>query len=515
MLLRGIDLISEIFPQTKSEIEEARASGYSFFPKTNSWIKDVSDQPAAGLRARRSPVAEYGWLGHSVPHDHQREGLSLMMESNVFLLDWEMGCGKTAPACNRIAIALSSRQVSRAIVVCPKSVMRVWPNELFIHGGITKDRICVLSGTPKQRKKILDSNFDVMICGYETARDSVVDLLKIGFGMIVLDEAHRIKNMSSKTFKAMVKLGDEASFRYALTGTPITNSPVDICGTLSFLDKSLLGTRSKTAIYSRYVIMNPNRTGHIVGYRNLSEISEKAALVSSRKRKSDCVSLPDKIITRIPVEMAGKQLSVYKKVRDDCVAEFELESKAGTLSVSNVLSMSMRLLQITGGFVADDDGGINRFPENPKIEIVKDMVSDLDGKAIIWCQFIHEAQEVFDHVSKLAGSVIHHGRIGYKERQESIDKFLSDPDCRILVSTSPSAREGLTFTVANTNIYYSRGWNLLDWLQSQDRSHRIGQQKSVNIYCLVAAESVDVKVDLALERKQGMHDMIMSPDSFF
>lgn len=442
--------------------------------------------------------------GKTAPYAHQISGLALLQQHKAFALFWEMGCGKSAPVCVRIAMGFAENQFSRVLIVCPKNALDVWPHELATHAGI--DSVVVVSGSQQRRQRAYKSSAKIFVVGFETARADVDTLLSMDFGAVVVDEAHRIKTVTAKTSRAVRRIGAKASYRYALTGTPAPNSPIDVCGILAFLDPAILGTESITALRARYCVeIQRDRFRQIVGHKNLDDLAARTATVSHRITKKECLDLPPKIFETRAVTMTTEQARIYRDVKNEAVALFN----EGVLSVANILAESLRLLQIVGGFICDNEGVQYAIPDNPKITMLVDLVSDLDPSepVIVWCSFVAEVQAVAEALSGFGDVVLHYGEISHEARRENIERFRNG-DARFFVATPQSAREAITLTNCATMIYYSRTYNLLDWSQSQDRSHRIGQDRPLTIVSLVCHGTIDDRVAKALERKESVQEII-------
>lgn len=456
------------------------------------------------------------WPGSSKPYRHQLVGLALLLDNKEYALFWEMGCGKSAPVAVRIAIGLGAQAWSRVLIVCPKSALQVWPHELERHGGIDRRKVEIVRGPKDLRQVAYRSKASVLVINYEVARMDRDIISKLCWcDCVVLDESHRIKTLNAATSKAVRKISRTASCRIALTGTPAPNSPIDVCGTLAFLNARILGTESITAIRRRYCVMGGFNQYQVVGYRALDDLERRTASVSQRLRKDDCLDLPPKIFEERTVELSREQKRLYRELKDDAVTRIESARGNGLLTVANILTESMRLLQVVGGFLPDDTGKLHPLGINPKLDTLKDILEDLgDGQAIIWANFVAEVHAIASEIDgKQAYTpegrcAVHHGSLSTKERESAIESFKSG-HYQFLVSTPQSAREALTLTNASTVIYYSRGWNLLDWSQSQDRAHRIGQTRPVTIVSLVARGTVDERIGLALEKKQSLQELIV------
>ena len=463
------------------------------------------------------PTLNPVWPSTTTPYSHQIDGLDLLLKNDRYALFWEMGCGKSAPVAARIAIGLERGEMSRVLIVCPKSALQVWPHELELHGGIDRKLIAVCAGSKEQRDAVYQNkSIKIVVTNFEMARIDESRMVGQKFDTVIVDECHRIKSIPSKTSKAVRRIARSAKRRYALSGTPAPNSPIDVCGTLIFLDDGkTLGTQYVTAIKAKYCVINPYVQGMIVGYRNLDDLERKTLSISQRLKKEDCLDLPPKIFESRSVELSSEQKRIYRELKQDAVARIDAARADNTLTVANILTESIRLLQVCGGFIPDDDGKVHALKNNPKLTALRDLLEDIGKEqAIIWANFVAEVNAIATEIdgsaewTPEARCVVHHGGLTTANRTRAIDLFKAG-ETQFLISTPQSLREAVTLTNASTVIYYSRGWNLLDWSQSQDRAHRIGQEKPVTIISLVATGTVDERIGQALEKKHSLQELIM------
>lgn len=469
------------------------------------------------------------------PYRYQLRGLAELVKHPRWLLGWECGLGKSLVVAERLRLGFERGHFSgRVLIVCPKSVLAVWPEQLQQHAGLG---CLVLTGDARQRAGVLESAASsrnaIVVTNYEVAWREVDRLAKLRPDVVVADESHRIKNSRSLTARAVRRLGRQARFRWALSGTPTPNGPLDIHGTLAFLDPKLCGGESFCAFRARYAITRGDMlrreieqakqrgidrgdlkrllasgTARIVlDYQNLDELERIVSSVSSRLRKVDALDLPEKTFVERRVPLSASASRVYRDIRRDALALLESKQGAGTLSVPHILTQAMRLLQVAGGFVPDDEGRMHALEPNAKLNLLADVLEDIDGQVVIWAGFVAEARAIWGLLGESA--VAHEGSLSFERRLDALRAFKSG-EARYLIATPQSAREGLTLTEASTAVFYSRTYNLLDWLQAQDRVHRIGQRWPVTIISLIAEGTVDENVARALSRKADLQELVLS-----
>jgi SWI/SNF-related matrix-associated actin-dependent regulator of chromatin subfamily A-like protein 1 len=241
------------------------------------------------------------------------------------------------------------------------------------------------------------------------------------------------------------------------------------------------------------------------GYTNLDDLRERMAAISLRRRKEGTVALPPKTTVRVPVTLAGRQLAMYQQMRDELAVWVKSLSGEEILAQGdNVLSRLIRLSQLASN-PALLDAGYDEVPSKfiTLDSLLSDALAPEASKVIVWTSFVPNIPQLlrrYEHLSPVAL----YGEMDGASRHGSVRGFKQDPRVRMLVANPAAAREGLTLTEAQTAIYLDRTFNLVDYLQSQDRIHRISQTKPCEILLLVARDSIDEYVDFALEQKQRL-----------
>ena len=188
----------------------------------------------------------------------------------------------------------------------------------------------------------------------------------------------------------------------------------------------------------------------------------------------------------------------------------QLKGKMAT--APHVLTQLMRLHQITCGHLKSDDGVITNFKHN-RIEELIDVVDEMEGKVIIWANYVHDIKEITEALEKEydEGCVVqYYGEVSSEDRQKAIKEF-QDPKSKVkyFVGNTQTGGYGITLTAASNVIYYSNSYDLEKRLQSEDRAHRIGQHKPVTYVDLIAEKTVDEKIIKALRKKINIASTVM------
>ena len=213
------------------------------------------------------------------------------------------------------------------------------------------------------------------------------------------------------------------------------------------------------------------------------------------------ISLPKKEFITIHTEWESRQYELYKSVRDDLGAVIVTAGVPTYDESESILKRLLRLVQIASNPSIIDE---SYTVEPGKFQYLDAELARItaDGeKAIVWTSFIKSADWLYTKLTEYSPCRVH-GKMNIEYRNRSIHKFKNEPDCKVLIATPGAAKEGLTLTVANHVLFYDRSFSLDDYLQAQDRIHRISQNKKCFVYNFIMTDSVDIWVESLLEAKK-------------
>ena len=441
-------------------------------------------------------------------------GCALMMD---------MGTGKTIST-----VAIAGRMfldgyIKRLLIVAPTSVCAVWPNE-FQKFGDFPSRVGLLLGDHKtrlQKLRWLTSDVPagwpeplrVAVINYESAwrlrsSDGKTDYLQqFGADMVVCDESQRIKSPSAKQSKAVWALGALARYRMILSGTPIQKDTRDIWSQWHFLSPDTF-PMSYNAFQTRYAVMGGFEGRQYLGGRNVDELTRKTHSTGFRIKKEECLDLPEKTFEDLPVQLDSQSMTLYKQLQKEAITQLE----GSEITANHVLVRMLRLQQLTGGFLTDDEGEmhqVNTAKMDALADIVESLVLDEGKKLIVFTRFLAEMDAIEEMLKKKLkpdrlSYVRIDGSVKSSLRGGIVDQFQTDPACRVFLGELDACAEGLTLTAAQTIVYYSVNWNLAKYQQSADRIHRIGQTGTCTYIHLVVPGTIDTKIMKALAAKSDL-----------
>lgn len=431
---------------------------------------------------------------------HQDEGTRFLRENDRAALFDEQGLGKSKQLIDALAAEIGVGTIGAVLIICPNGLKSNWAQEVEKFSTLTY--AVFGSGRNARRVAFRSLRAAFYIINYEAVDSEIASLkalLRFKPIAMVLDESHRIKTPEAKTTRAVLELRTHAARRYILTGTPVANKPEDLWSQMLFLDDGQsLGT-SFEAFQRHY------RAG-ADGYKNVDQLRDRIADKSLRRTKAQALDLPAKEYTRVLVDLQGAQRLMYDRMREEL--ELWVRSLDGEEVLRRgdaILARMVRLAQL-----ASNPGLLDSaYKETPaKLNALDDLLERYiargpSQKIIAWTSFVGNIEALRRRYQRWSPVVIH-GANSNEERDRAVHAFKSDPNTRLLIANPAAAREGLTLTEANVAIYLDRTFNLVDYLQSQDRIHRISQTRLCEIVLLIAAGTVDEFIDFSLEQKHRL-----------
>ena len=425
---------------------------------------------------------------------HQEIALSYLRSNNFFALFMEQGAGKTIPSLFRILDLLKSGAIAEALVVAPKSALGAWERDIELFNDL--DREILKDG-------VTLINYDKIWRGEKKSP------YYKKWGCIVLDEAHAIKNRTSRRSKFLLKLATMSDYRYILTGTPISNGALEnIWALYCFLDpyiergypySRIFGGSYKT-FEDRYCILNMyHRPSSYIHVKELQEIINE---YSYRVKKVDCLDLPEKLPDEIiKVDLVEKTL--YKKLAtESAILEYEILAE-------NPLSRLVKLRQLCSGHIKLNTGDILEV-KTEKLSILQELLEGYedDKKIVIFAEFKYSIKKISELLNKMKIKYI---VLDGDQKDKTIwRKFQSDKSIRVIVCQYQTASAGIDLFASDTIIYFEPTLrsNILE--QSRDRIHRTGQANKCSYIHLLTRGTVEVDIYRALAGYSDFNEALFS-----
>lgn len=431
--------------------------------------------------------------------DYQKTGVGFIekTQGRALIAD-EMGLGKTIQA---IAYLELHPELRPAIIICPASVKFVWEREIQETMLVQQD-LEILSGRNGNKVPLSNKN-NIVIINYDIVNSRLPELLTCKPKIVILDESHYIKDPSAQRTKAIQELCANIPHIICLSGTPITNRPIEFFPTLNLINPYLFPNRFKFAL--KYCDARKNRFGwDMSGASNLEELNQiLVKTIMIRRKKEDVLTeLPPKTRTSIPLEIDNKR--EYQEIESD-VIQWIMNNEGSEAAAK--ATRAEYIVQLEKLKQASAKGKLKST-----IAWIENFI-DSGEKLIIFCThkaILDTLQEKFPTISvRLDGST------SQKEREIAVNKFQTDKNCKLFIGNIKAAGVGITLTAASNIAFLEFDWTPGNHLQAEDRAHRIGQRENVFVYYLTGKDTIDEKLAQILKRKSEILGQILdgvSPD---
>jgi SNF2 family DNA or RNA helicase len=413
------------------------------------------------------------------PFPYQYQGIAFLYARYSAVLADEMGLGKTMQAISTIRLLLRSGEVRRVLLICPKPLVTNWRREFNLWAP--EIPLAIIEGDQNRRHwQWTNEAVPVTIANYELLlRDQqLFGEDGVRFDLVVLDEAQRIKNRSSSTSKAVRSISRARG--WALTGTPIENSPEDLVGIFEFLSPGFLAAS-----------MKPQRMGRAAGDHIL-------------RRTKDAVldDLPPKIVRDAELSLSPQQYETYRSAEDEGV--IRLNEMGAEISIQHVFELVLRLKQI-----CNFDPATGASSKLERMEADLEEVAASGQKAIVFSQWVETLNRLERQLRRF-GPLEYHGRIPSRKRDQVIDEFRSNPDKHVLLMSYGAGSVGLNLQFCGYVFLFDRWWNPAVEDQAINRAHRIGAAGPVVVTRMLTLDTIEERINQILQEKRELFATIFS-----
>lgn len=443
------------------------------------------------------------------PFDHQKRAFALATTLDHAALLMEQGTGKTLVAIADAGKRYLDGQVKKVLVICPKSVVPVWEAEFNKHANfpvktfplnqrkMSHKKDTILSAVPNNGSLI------VVIVNYASAWRLVPELQHWAPDMVICDESQNLKNGQAQQSKGCTAIGSKAKHRLILTGTPVSQGPMDFFSQYKFLDDRIFG-KSFPKYRDQFAIMGGYCNHEIVGLKNLETLTAKAHSIAFRVTKAEALDLPETL-----------DQNLYCYLEESSTAYQEMEKKMvttlkeGEVSAPIVLTQLLRLQQITGGFLPMEEGNPVQVGSE-KLKVFKEFLEDFpkEKKLVVVARFIpelHALKQICDQLGRTAS--VFYGAT--ENRGEIVRKFQEEKDPNVLLIQIQTGGVGITLHRADTMMFYSMDFSYNNYEQVKARVHRIGQANKVTYIHLLAKDTVDETILTAIQNKRDVAELVV------
>jgi SNF2 family DNA or RNA helicase len=443
---------------------------------------------------------------------------SLLMAGFGCILADDMGLGKTVQS---IAALLRLKEEgllgNDCLVIAPAALLENWERELHrfapslkvsryhgIHRSLDRNE----PNTSGAKKSGTKKSAEVFLTTYQTAVRDAAKLEKEPFSLLIVDEAHLMKNADTRGAKTVKRL--RSNYRLALSGTPVENRLEDLRSLFDFILPGFLGTPEdfKKTWRVPIEVMRKKETAGA-----LQKITSPFLLRRLKTDKSIITDLPDKVTVNEYALLEKEQAALYESVVSEVMQKSEhIDPKERPALVLALLTSLKQICDHPRVFDKQSPAVSKLSGKALLLITLLQEILDNGEKVLIFSQYV----ETLDCLSRIItaelgeGVLTYHGGMGQKLRSETINIFQTDPACRILLVSLKAGGLGLNLTAASRVIHYDLWYNPAVENQATDRAFRIGQKRNVFVHRFITKSSFEEKIDEMISAKRELADMTVS-----
>lgn len=422
---------------------------------------------------------------------YQEEAVDKLYRLRIGALYMEMGTGKTRTALEIVHRRIKAGKLDGVIWLCPCSVKQNLRNDLSKHADGWEQFIT--------------------ICGIETLSTSVGEnvrlreMAKNETVMLIVDESNLVKNPNALRSEHITTIAEMCRYRMILNGTPVSRNEADLFQQWFILDWRVLGYKSYYSFAANHLEYDDKFTGKIRRVLHVDYLTDKIAPYTFQIKKSDVLKLPEKKYNIRYINLSQKQEEIYDGLEEKYLEMVDEMRPETIYKLFGVLQQCISGTEIIEK--EDETPRITHKPifqdskENPRIQELLNIVDHLgEEKAIIFAKYTDEIYAICSALGDRA--VPFYGELSQKRRNISIQEFREGR--QFLVANKACGAYGLNLQFCHIIIFYSNDWDYATRQQAEDRVHRIGQSETVQIYDIITANTLDVRIQKCLDRKDGM-----------
>jgi len=437
-------------------------------------------------------VIDYSKYEHRPPLTHQKEAIQKLVENKKYILADDMGLGKTT---STIIAALESG-AKKVLIICPATLKINWKRE--IENYSTKSVYICEGKNFEPNHDFIIINYDIIKNFHDTKRKNESQIVSADFDLVVVDEAHYIKNAQAQRTKLINDIVKKVDRLWLLTGTPMTSRPIDYYNLLNLVDSPV--AKNWMAYVIRYCSgyqfrVGPRKVWNVMGASNLEELRDRTLNSTLRRLKEDVLDLPEKIITPVYLRLKSK---IYEEVMGEYYNWYEKnpdESKSLTVQFTKLTKVRQILA----------DEKIEKT-----IELAENILEQ-DKKVIIFCNFTNSLNKITEHFGKSAVKL--DGSMSKTERQFAVDQFQENEKVKVFVGNIKAAGVGITLTSAEAVIMNDLSFLPSDHSQAEDRAYRFGQKNNVLVYYPIFENTIEGIIYDILNNKKNVIATVMGDNN--
>jgi superfamily II DNA or RNA helicase len=432
-------------------------------------------------------------------YQYQREGVLFAARAGRCLIGDEMGLGKTAQAIAATEIMARLYGVERVLIVCPTSLKHQWQREIerFVHRSVE-----VVNGLRPRRERHFATDTFYKVTNYDTVYRDIDLISRWAPDLVILDEAQRIKNWSTRTARSVKRI--ESPFAIVLTGTPLENRLEELISIVQFVDRFRLGPTFRL-LHEHQV---RDDFGKVVGYKDLDRIGKTLEPILLRRQKDQVLDqLPGRIDSNVFVPMTAMQMKHHNENLEVVGNIVQKWRRHGFLTEQDqrrlMIALQRMRMACDNSYLVDhrSDHGVKVAEATT---LLGEILEDTGVKVVIFSQWLRMHELLVRRVKERDwGHVVFHGGVPGAKRKELIDRFRDDPKCRLFLSTDAGGA-GLNLQHASVVMNMDLPWNPAVLEQRIGRVHRLGQIRPVRVVNFVSQGTIEEGMLSVLKFKRSL-----------
>jgi len=435
------------------------------------------------------------------PHEYQTYAINFILEHPVAAVLLEMGLGKSVITLTAIyELMLNRFEVQKVLVIAPLRVARdTWPAEIEKWEHLTGLTYSVAIGTEAERLAALRRPAHLYLINRENVDWLITKSgIPFDFDMVVIDELSSFKSHAAKRFKSLLKVRPTVKRMVGLTGTPSSNSLMDLWAEFRILDMGQRLGRYITHYRNNFFVPDKRNQQMIFSYKPRAgaedAIYRLISDITISMKSADFLKMPECIINEVPVALSEKEWSVYQALKEDMVVDLKDEE----IDAVNAAALSGKLLQMANGAVYNEEKEVIHIHDR-KLDALEDLIEGANGKPVLVAYWYnHDLQRIKE-------------RFSVREIKTSQDiKDWNNSDIPVAVIHPASAGHGLNIQFGgSTIIWFGLTWSLELYQQTNARLWRQGQKSTVVIHHIIAKDTIDEDVMKALRKKEKIQSALI------
>ncbi len=432
-------------------------------------------------------------------YDYQRDAALFAARAGRCLIGDEMGLGKTIESLAAAEIMARLFGVERVLIICPTSLKHQWQREIERAASRSVE---VVGGFRTRREKGFATDTFYKVMNYDTVwRD--LDLIDSwGPDLVILDEAQRIKNWTTRTARSVKRIA--SPYAIVLTGTPLENRLEELISIVQFVDRYRLGPTFRM-LHDHQV---RDDVGKVIGYRNLDQIGQTLEPILVRRHKDEVLDqLPERIDSNIFVQMTPQQRGLHTEALEIVARIVQKWRRYRFLSEADqrrlMIALQRMRMSCDSSYLVDhqSDHGVKA---DEAVTLLEEICEERGAKVVVFSQWLRMHELLVRRLKQRGwGHVLFHGGVPGGKRKDLVDRFREDPDCRAFLSTDAGGT-GLNLQHATAVINMDLPWNPAVLEQRIGRVHRLGQRHPVRVVNFVAQGTIEESMLSVIQFKKSL-----------